>query len=636
LPRSITTSLFTALTGASTQDSKLLETVCERSGGNPFFLEELVQSLLETGVLTKQTTASTPTASQSSWTLPPTIQGVLASRLDRLPPAAKSLLQTVAVIGRETPLALLAQVSDLPEAELSHVLQLLQARELLYESALYPESRYSFKHALTQEVSYHGLLQEQRVRRHEQVGDAMETLYADKLPEQAGLLAYHYSRSANTTKALHYSRLAGRRASALYADTDAQHYWEECLRLLAIQPRTPERDRQEIQTRLYLISVLSRQSTDDTPVRAQFTAAEAACQRLNDLPLLAKVHATLAVAYVLWGRPQRGLPHARAAKHIADTLQDLRLRVITAGPLAHLLWIAGSFQEALHIAEAGIVLVQAHGLDQEQMGFVIHPHAQCLAIAGACRGFLGDYTQGVHALRQAAELTERHGNRMPQAVVHWGIALVHELYEQHSPALHEAERALKIMEEVSPITGVLHVGGLHEYLSTSASSTQGPTRHEKLARAWQEQRPFHELAGVWSALLQNQAGHREEAWQLAKAALTAAETNGSTWFRYAAHWTLGHMLAQVSGEATAAETHLRAAVDLATLMHSLPFLAHATVELGELLWRSNAPNASKRQAEHYLRQAVELGEQLMIRGIVERAGRLLREQIQELHWRTVG
>jgi tetratricopeptide (TPR) repeat protein len=452
----------------------------------------------------------------------------------------------------------------------------------------------------------------------------MEALSADKLPEQAGLLAYHYSRSANTTKALHYSHLAGRRASALYADTDAQHYWEECLRLLATQPQTPERDRQEIQTRLYLISVLSRQSTDDTPVRAQFTAAEAVCRRLNEAPLLAKVHATLAVAYVLWGRPQGGLPHARAAKDIADTLHDLHLRIITAGPLAHLLWIAGSFQEALNIAEAGIALVQEHGLDQEQMGFVIHPHAQCLAIAGACRGFLGDFAQGVKALRYAAELTERHGNRMPQAVVHWGIALVHDLYGQRSLAVQEAERALKIMEEVSPTTGVLLVGGLHEYLFASASSSQVETAQAKLARAWCEQCPFHELAGVWLATLQDQSGHREEAWQLAKAALTAAEKNGSTWFRYVAHWTLGHLLAQAPGEEAEAETHLRAAYDLATRMHSLPFLAHAAVELGELLWRNNLQSTSKRQAEQYLRQAVELGEQLTINGIVDRASRLLR------------
>jgi class 3 adenylate cyclase/tetratricopeptide (TPR) repeat protein len=625
LPQQITASLFSALAGESPHDDKLMQTVCERSGGNPFFLEELVQSLRETGALTQQTRGSIVPPLQTAWTLPPTIQGVLASRLDRLPSAAKILLQTAAVIGRETPLVLLAQVSDLTEAELASALQLLQARELLYESTLESDSRYSFKHALTQEVAYHGLLQEQRIRQHERVGDAIEALFADKLPEQAGLLAYHYSRSANITKALHYSHLAGRRASALYADTDAQHYWEECLRLLATQPQTPERDRQEVQTRLYLISVLSRQSNDDTPVRAQFAAAEAVCERLHDPLLLAKVHATLAVAaYVLWGRPQRGLPHARAAKDIAETLQDLHLRIITSGPLAHLLWLAGSFQEALHIAEAGIALIQEHGLDQEQMGFVIHPHAQCLAIAGACQGFLGEFDQGVAALRKAAELMQPHGNRMSQAVVHWGISLVLDLYGHRSPALQEAEHALKIMEEVSPTTGVLLVGGLHEYLAASAAPSQVDVTQTKLMRAWRERRSYHELAGAWLATLQAQSGRQEEAWQLARAALEAAEQSGSSWFRYAAHLVLGRLLAQAPGKEAEAETHLQAACDLAMSMHSLPFLAHAAVELGELLWRSKQPSANQSQAERYVRQAIELGEQLAISGIVERARQCLK------------
>lgn len=624
LPQQVTASLFSALAGESPHDESLRQTVCERSGGNPLFLEELVQNLRETGALTRQTPDSFTTSSPTTWTLPPTIQGVLASRLDRLPPTAKSLLQTAAVIGRETPLALLAHVIDLTEAELASTLQLLQARELLYESVLEPESRYAFKHALTQEVAYHGLLQDQRMRQHERVGDAIESLFADKLPEQAGLLAYHYSRSANTTKALHYSHLAGRHASALYADTDAQHYWEECLRLLATQPQTPERDRQEVQTRLYLISVLSRQSNDDTPVRAQFAAAEAVCERLHDPLLLAKVHATLAVAYVLWGRPQRGLPHARAAKDIADTLQDLQLRIITSGPLAHLLWLAGSFQEALDIAQAGIALVQGHGLDQEQMGFVIHPHAQCLAIAGASQGFLGEFAQGLTALRQAAELTQRHGNRMPQAVVHWGISLVFDLYGHQSAALQEAEQALKIMEEVSPTTGVLLVGGLHEYLAASAAPSQVDVTQEKLRRAWEERRPFHELAGTWLATLQAQSGRAEEAWRLAQTAVEAAEHSGSSWFCYAAHLALGRLLAQIPGDEVEAGIHFRTAFDLATRMNSLPFLAHAAVELGELLWRSEQQSAQQRQAEGYVRQALALGERLAIDSIIERARHLLR------------
>ena len=107
---------------------------------------------------------------------------MLAS-LDRLPAAAKSLLQTTAVIGRESPRPVLSLVSGMEESAFEQTLDLLQERELLYEAALYPEIIYSFKHALIQEVAYHELLQEHRSTLHAHVGDAIETLFPDKLPE---------------------------------------------------------------------------------------------------------------------------------------------------------------------------------------------------------------------------------------------------------------------------------------------------------------------------------------------------------------------------------------------------------------------------------------------------------------------
>lgn len=642
LPQDVSLSLFTALVGEAPALSTLAPAVCKRSEGNPFFLEEIVQNLRETGVLLAPTPLATPGRSPVDWTLPPTVQSVLASRLDRLPAAAKSLLQTAAVIGRESPRPVLALVSGLEESAFEQTLDLLQEREFLYEAALYPESIYSFKHALIQEVAYHELLQEHRFALHEHVGDAIETLFLDKLPEYASLLAYHYSRSANTNKALHYLDLAGRRASALYADADAQYFWEECLRLRLTQSSSLEGDRQEVRTRLRLINVLSRQYNDDAPIRTQFAAAEVVCQRLQDARLLAELHATLAIAYVLRGKPQPGLTHARAAKNAADTLHDLHLQIITAGPLAHLLWIAGAFDEALQVAESGLSLVQEHGLTPEQRAFVVHPHAQCFAIAGASRGFLGDFTQGVTALQQGVVLTQRHNNRIPQAVVHWGLALLFDLYGEHVPALEEAKRALTIMEEVSPTTGVLLVGSLQEYLMATSSPTSPslplPPAPQlslaKLTRTWQEKRAFHELAGVWLAEIAAQTRRDgEEAQRLAREALIAAETNGSRWFLCTAHLTLGRILAESAPETRAeAETHLRIAFDLATTMRSLPLLAHAAAALGELLLqRSEAAltiqqladlpqegqtDPTLRYAQQYLQHATALANQLGMKHVL--------------------
>ncbi len=626
LPLEVTTSLFTALVGTTTSASAVVPDVCQRSGGNPLFLEEMIHTLRETGALSAALTDapiqhSSPRLA-AEWTLPTTIQGVLASRLDRLPQPAKNLLHTAAVIGHEASQALLAQVADLAEAEFLQALHLLQARDLLYESAVYPESVFSFKHALTQEVAHHSLLQETRAGLHERTGHAIETLYADKLQEHASLLAYHYSRSANVAKAMQYLQLAGRRAAALYADEDAGYFGEEYLRLLFTQPPDSERDLAEVRTRLRLISVLSRQHHDDAPIRAQFILAEEVCRRLDNAPLLAELHATMAVAYILWGRPQTGLPHARAVKDIATATQHVYLQAITAGPLAHLLWLAGSFSEALMVAEEGLAHVQQHQLTQQPMGFIIHPYDHGLAIAGASRGFLGTADRGVSALRLAAEQTHGHGNRMSQAVVQWGLALVFDLYGEHAAAQREIALAVEIMEEVSPTTGRVLVGCLQEYLeemeALDSQNGQLTFARTALTRTWHEQLAFCELAGAWLAELEARQGNLAAAQQLAHAAVAKADESGSLWFRCVAHLTLGRLLAKhVSATTPEAEEHLRIAYDLAKQMQSLPFLAQTTIALGQFL-ADSSDAATKTQADSYLQQAQELRSQLALSQHVRR------------------
>ncbi|MBI3801254.1 MAG: AAA family ATPase, partial [Deltaproteobacteria bacterium] len=444
LPRDTSTSLFTARVGTDPAVATLAPLVYEQSGGNPFFVEEVVQNFVETGTLTGQPGAYTLARPPSEWTLPATIQGMLASRLDRLPPTLKGLLQTAAVIGREVARPLLARVAGLEESELDQALATLQARELLYETTVSPDPVYTFKHALTQEVAYHELLHERRTFLHETVGTAIEALSGDRLAEQVTLLAYHYSRSANTDKALYYLDLAGQRAFNLYADSEALYFWEEYLRLLATLPPSSARDRRELRTRLHLINVLSRQSCDESPIRAQFAAAEAVCQRLNDTRLLVELHATVAIAYVLWGRPRPGLVHASTAKQLADSLGDVHLQIISRGPLAHLLWIAGRLSEGLQVAEEGVELLRRLGLSTEQMGFVTSPYVQCLAITGTCRGFLGIFDQGLSTLQQAAASAAQQGSRIPQALSYWGLALLYALRGDLPAGMREAQQALTV------------------------------------------------------------------------------------------------------------------------------------------------------------------------------------------------
>jgi predicted ATPase len=160
LPPASADAFLQALLGDDPSLEPLSQLLIARTGGNPFFLEESVRSLVETGVLMGEQGAYRLAQALPTIQVPATVQAVLAARIDRLPPEDKRLLQTAAVISTEVPLLLLQAIAEVPEEALHRSLARLQAAEFLYETRLFPEPEYTFKHALTHEVAYGSLLLE--------------------------------------------------------------------------------------------------------------------------------------------------------------------------------------------------------------------------------------------------------------------------------------------------------------------------------------------------------------------------------------------------------------------------------------------------------------------------------------------
>ena len=192
----------------------------ERTEGNPFFLEEIVRTLVETKVLTGSRGSYRLTKALEEIQVPATVQAVLAARIDRLPTEEKRLLQSAAVIGERVPFTLLRAVVEISEEELRRGLTHLQAAEFLYETSLFPELEYTFKHGLTYQVAYNSLLHERRRALHAQLVDATEMLYADRTTEQIEHLAHHAFRGELWEKAVTYLRQAGVKAAGRSADRE--------------------------------------------------------------------------------------------------------------------------------------------------------------------------------------------------------------------------------------------------------------------------------------------------------------------------------------------------------------------------------------------------------------------------------
>jgi predicted ATPase len=202
-----------ALLGKSAELDPLKHMMIERTQGNPFFIEEMVQALFDEGVLVRDGTVKVARP-LGQLRMPPTVQGILAARIDRLPREEKDLLQTLAVVGREAPLTLIRKMVTRPQIE--QMLGNLQAGEFIYEQAASGEAQYTFKHALTQEVAYNSLLFERRKALHERAGVTIESLYAGRLDDQLRELARHYSSSGNVNKAVEYLDRAGQPSDATF------------------------------------------------------------------------------------------------------------------------------------------------------------------------------------------------------------------------------------------------------------------------------------------------------------------------------------------------------------------------------------------------------------------------------------
>src|SRR5262249_31826504 len=181
--------------------------------GNPLFLEEVVRTLVETKALEGSPGHYRLTRPVDDLHVPATVQVILAARMDRLSAEDKRLLQVAAVIGKQIPLPLLRAVAEVPDEALRSSLDRLEGADFLYEAGLAPDLEYNFKHALTQEVAYGGILQDRRRELHAQIVSSIETLHHNRLDEQIELLAHHAVRGDLREKAVGYLRQAGVRSS---------------------------------------------------------------------------------------------------------------------------------------------------------------------------------------------------------------------------------------------------------------------------------------------------------------------------------------------------------------------------------------------------------------------------------------
>ncbi len=342
-----------ALLGHDASMAPLKPRLIRRTEGNPFFLEETVRALVETGALAGTRGAYRFTGAHHDLQLPATAQAILAARIDRLPADDKRLLQAAAVIGKDLPFVLLHAIAEQPEEAFLQSLGRLQSAEFLFETQLFPDIEYAFRHALSHEVALSGLLQDRRRALHGRILDSMERLYDKRLGEHTERLAHHAWRGEVWAKAVHYLRQAGNKASGRSATADARLWFEQALEALAHLPQTPQALDEAfgiyLELRPVLVSLAEIRASLDRAREAQAIAS-----RLGDDHRVCKVYATMTSSQALLGELDAALASGRRALEIAERLRDQRLVILSTSVLLQTHLYRGDYERAVELARGNL------------------------------------------------------------------------------------------------------------------------------------------------------------------------------------------------------------------------------------------------------------------------------------------
>jgi len=281
LGRDAIAELLSDLLGSDPSLAALADKVYERTGGNPFFTEEVAQTLIESGHLEGTQGAYQLVTPIERLEVPTTVQAILSARIDRLPEREKLLLQVAAVIGKDFAEPLLEEVADLPADDLKAALAALRQAEFLHEQAIFPVVEYSFKHPLTQEVALGSQLREQRRSVHAAVAQAIERRDSERLDESSALLAHHHEEAGNVLTAARWHR----RAAEWVGVTDlnaATHHWERLRELLRELPDDREAAELGIAACKQLLNMAWRASPDLNEARRTMEEGQQLAAAIGD------------------------------------------------------------------------------------------------------------------------------------------------------------------------------------------------------------------------------------------------------------------------------------------------------------------------------------------------------------------
>ena len=449
LPPPSADELLRTLVGNDPSVEPLTPVLIERTEGNPLFLEESVRALVETEALVGDHGAYRLVKPVDAVQVPATVQAILAARIDRLSPALKRLLQAAAVVGRDVPVPLLEAVVEMRGDELRQALRDLQAAEFLYEVRLFPDLVYTFKHALTHDVAYGGVLQERRRALHVAIVEAIEQLHAGRLAEQVERLADHAVRGRALDKAVPYLHQAGTRAAARSAVREAIRFFEQALAILHAMPETRESLAQALAIQVELgPALMAVRGPASVEVEAAYLRARQLAERVGD------PSRRFAALWGLWfcnytrARYAAALDAGRELLAAAEAGGDSGMVLEAHHALGPTFLASGQARATLPHMERGIAIYQRdHHASQASLYGGHDPGVCCRYQLAMALMVLGETDRALALLGDALRLADELAHPLTTTLTLWFACGIHYQRGDRDAVAAHAERLTALTRE---------------------------------------------------------------------------------------------------------------------------------------------------------------------------------------------
>jgi class 3 adenylate cyclase/tetratricopeptide (TPR) repeat protein len=594
LPPQNTEELLHDLLGDDPSLARLKELLLKR--GNPLFLEETARTLVETGSLEGARGAYRLVRPLKSLQIPPTVQAILTARIDRLSAADKQLLQAASVVGKDVPYAILQAIAGLPEDALHRGLADLQDHEFLYETRLFPDREYTFKHALTHEVTYGSLLAERRRALHERTVEATLRLYPDRLAEHVERLAHHAVRAERWEPAVAFLRQAAAKAAARSAYREAAAGLEQALVALGHLPETQDTLRHGVDLRFELRSSLQALGEHERVVE-HLRSAEALAAALEDRARLG--WASVYLSQYLWrmGKPQGAEELGRRALATAAEIGDQALQAVACLFLGQGYFNIGDYGRAIDHCRRTVAALERE-LAHERLGLTGLPSVLSRIFLAWSLAERGEFAEAMVHAKDALSIAEASGQPYSVAAACLGIGQVQLVQGTLAQAIPVLERAIGVCETWNLLvihrTAALALGLVYALYGRLAEALAVLEEAEAQAPAIR----IFDTSTARTALCTGYvlAGRIAEATELVPRVAEIAAKYGYRGTQARAWRLLGEISAlRDPPEVAQAEDHYRRTLTLADELGMRPLVAHCHRGLGRLYRRIGERQKAEEQ-----------------------------------------